>query len=497
MENEDKAKETTESTINKPAEAIINAELGKKGTNWTKLGIIFAVIAVILAIILVFLFLRTPAKTKTLNITYSIELENGSIIDSGTNEFAEGEIGSGLGFVSNQLDKELKDISIGETKTITLEAKDAYGEYDKTKAFNYERVKKENRTIEINRTNWLTIDYFKSLFNEEPQLNKVYNPEGAVWPYKVVDKNETHVKISSEPTLETKIPYGPFNYKVIKIDESKIVLKLEGNSTIIPTDYGNIEITFTENEVITTLTPEIGQEVQLEDFPSAKVTGMNSTHLFLDANAPYAGNKIIVKITLNNIRKTKPVTTAAIIPNAPTLQVFIMSYCPYGLQALKGLLPVWEKFQGKANIELRFVSYTMHGQQEEIENKRMICIREEQYSKLIPYLKCFVEAGDSASCLKQATIDEAKLNSCMATRASSYYDKDKELNKKYGVQGSPTFVLDGKEVNIYPRDPQSIANAICNAFIGSKPSVCSEKFSTANPSPGFGGGTSNSGGSCG
>ncbi len=85
----------------------------------------------------------------------------------------------------------------------------------------------------------------------------------------------------------------------------------------------------------------------------------------------------------------------------------------------------------------------------------------------------------------------------MSTKASRYMEEDKELNEKYGIQGSPTYILDGKEANIYPRDPQSIATAICNAFKGNKPGVCSESFSTENPSPGFGSGSSSSAGSCG
>ena len=71
---------------------------------------------------------------------------------------------------------------------------------------------------------------------------------------------------------------------------------------------------------------------------------------------------------------------------------------------------------------------------------------------------------------------------------------DKALNEEFGVQGSPTVIINGQEANVYPRDPQSVANALCNAFT-SKPSECSFKFDTTNPSPGFGGGSASSSGS--
>jgi len=195
-------------------------------------------------------------------------------------------------------------------------------------------------------------------------------------------------------------------------------------------------------------------------------------------------------------------TGSATKNNGPLVQVFIMSHCPYGTQMVKGILPVWEKMGNVANIELRFVSYTMHGAQEDLDNNRIICIREEQNSKLLSYLQCFVSGDGSESsaqnCISQTGLDKAKLESCVASRASGYYDKDKALNTQYNVQGSPTVIINGKEANVYPRDPQSVATAICNAFTGSKPSVCSETFSTTNPDPGFGtsSGSSSSGGSC-
>jgi len=181
--------------------------------------------------------------------------------------------------------------------------------------------------------------------------------------------------------------------------------------------------------------------------------------------------------------------------SGPLMQIFVMSYCPYGLQMIKGMLPVWKLLGDKANFELRFVSYTMHGAKEDEENKRMICIRGEQSSKLISYLECFTNSGDADSCISEANIDENSLNSCMSSKASQYMEEDKALNTQYGVQGSPTVVIEGKVVQIN-RDPESVKQAICSAFT-SPPSECSQKLSTTSPSPGFGSGTSSSGGSCG
>ena len=178
----------------------------------------------------------------------------------------------------------------------------------------------------------------------------------------------------------------------------------------------------------------------------------------------------------------------------PLMQVFIMSHCPYGVQMVKGLLPVWQEFQDKANIELRFVSYIMHGEQEVLDNSRIVCIREEQNEKLLAYLNCYVYGdgteNNSQNCIVQTGINETELNDCLATNVTNYLEVDRQLNIQYDVQGSPTTILCGREVQVYPRDPQNIANILCSAFI-IKPSECSLNFSTENPSPGFGGGGTN------
>ncbi|UZE93938.1 MAG: hypothetical protein IB618_04250 [Candidatus Pacearchaeota archaeon] len=467
--------------------------------NWKRIGIgIFAIVVIILIIVLILILTKTTPTQEMTNISYSIELADGTILDSGTKSFMPGTIASSLGFETDKLDQEIEIMQEGEDKTITLEPSDAFGEYDKELVFEYVRVEEIDRINEINRTDTLTTDEFIEIFKEQPEVDKIYTLQFSQWKYKVLEVTDTKVKLSIETKIGDEIAsLGYFPAEVIGITEDKIKLKLLGVDSIIPTPNGDLYINFTENKITLTLTPEIGQEMELPNFPEAIVTDMNDTHIFLDANPEFAGQKITIKVTLHEkyIEKGSTTGSATKIQGAPTMQVFIMSYCPYGLQMLKGMLPVMEKFQDKANIELRFVSYTMHGQKEEDENYRMICIREEQYSKLIPYLKCYAGSGDYESCLTQIGTDESKLNSCMESKAESYFEEDKTLNDKYDVKGSPTTVIDGQVVEIWPRSPEDIKQKLCEAF-STKPSECSETLSTENPNPGFGWGTSNQGGQC-
>jgi len=197
----------------------------------------------------------------------------------------------------------------------------------------------------------------------------------------------------------------------------------------------------------------------------------------------------------------------------PDVKLFVMSYCPYGLQMEKAFLPVYDLLKEKANMEIYFVDYIMHGKQEIDENLRQYCIQKEQKEKYPAYLNCFLKAGEFEKCLNEIGIDQSKMNSCIAETDKNYKitelynDKNtwlsgsypqfnvyKELNDKYGVQGSPTLVINDKVINA-DRTPQGLKEVICQSF-NNPPQECSKELSKTVFSPGFGfqEGSNNSGG---
>ncbi len=201
----------------------------------------------------------------------------------------------------------------------------------------------------------------------------------------------------------------------------------------------------------------------------------------------------------------------------PELEVFVMSHCPYGTQVEKGLLPVLKLLKDKISFKLRFVYYAMHGDVEVNEELRQYCIQKEQEDKLLDYLECFLNDGNSESCLTSTKIDLAKLESCVASADKEFevsknlndqsswlsgrfplVNIDKALNEKYGIRGSPSLVINGKKLNS-GRDSASLLAAICCAF-DEKPPECEEALSTVAPSPGFGfktGGSASASAGCG
>ncbi len=189
----------------------------------------------------------------------------------------------------------------------------------------------------------------------------------------------------------------------------------------------------------------------------------------------------------------------------PVVELFVMSYCPYGLQAEKALLPVIELLGDKADISVKFVNYAMHGEKEIQENLRQYCIQNEQNEKYFDYLKCFVDSGEYEQCLLDASIDADALDACMNQTDSQYgisgnypafpvYDQD---NLKYGVRGSPTLIINGQEIKNIVRSPEAFKEAVCSAFT-TQPEECKTSLSSDSMPPNFGySGAGSNGGSCG
>ena len=207
-------------------------------------------------------------------------------------------------------------------------------------------------------------------------------------------------------------------------------------------------------------------------------------------------------------KQVTPVTEVQTKSDKPKVELFVMSYCPYGTQMERGYLPALEALGDTVDAKLKFVDYAMHGEKEVDENLRQYCIQENEPTKLNDYLNCFLgttkgSATESQNCLVQAQINQTLLAQCIATTDDKYkvtelvkdkssymsgqfpqFNIDKDDNEKYGVQGSPTLVINGEVVQS-GRDSESVLKAICSAF-NEQPEACTKELSNVTPSPGFG-----------
>ncbi len=222
--------------------------------------------------------------------------------------------------------------------------------------------------------------------------------------------------------------------------------------------------------------------------------------LGMSLSARASDNKASTPVVTDGEVATAPVVAKS---DKPKVELFVMSYCPYGLQMEKAYLPAWELLKNKADISVKFVNYAMHGKKEIDENTRQYCIGQNSSDKLIAYLKCFVAEDNFSKCLTAVGLTDSKLAGCAAATDKQYkltemfndkstwlsgrypvYGVDSVLNEKYGVQGSPTLVINGSQAEV-GRTPEAVKQAICAAF-NNPPAECQKTLSNSGYSAGFG-----------
>ena len=208
----------------------------------------------------------------------------------------------------------------------------------------------------------------------------------------------------------------------------------------------------------------------------------------------------------------QPAPTNVPKTDKPKVELFVMAYCPYGTQSEKGILPAVRALGDKVDFTIKFVDYSMHESfvPEVEENLRQYCIEKNQPAVYQKYLACFLNASDpqgrnanTTQCQQKTGVDVVAMNKCYSDTDTQYsitktmadkstwlsgqfpqFNIQKDLNTQYGVQGSPTLVINGVQASS-GRDSQSYLTAICNAF-NNKPSECSTQLSSTTPGPGFG-----------
>ncbi len=233
-----------------------------------------------------------------------------------------------------------------------------------------------------------------------------------------------------------------------------------------------------------------------------------------------------IKVVESNETETKPTEekkTSFDAPDAetPTVKLFVMAFCPFGLQAEKAMIPVYNLLKDKANFELHYVIYSnygneclangtycsMHGGAELDEDIRQLCIAELYgKDKLWEYLDQFDHEctyDNKETCWETAAenvgLNTTLIENCLQeekdAQGETRIKREKEVGDQYGVRGSPTLFINDQEYS-GARSPEAFKQAVCSGFTN-PPEECNQTLSEEATSPGFGGGTSsNSGGQC-
>jgi glutaredoxin len=183
------------------------------------------------------------------------------------------------------------------------------------------------------------------------------------------------------------------------------------------------------------------------------------------------------------------------------VQLFVMSFCPYGNQAEELMMPVVDLLKDKADIKLHYVIYenyqgggtdycmssgkycSMHGIQEVHQDVRELCVQKYQGDKFWNFVKqinasCTAQNVDTCweGVASKTGIDVNKIKTCQANEATTLLKSEVELNTKYGISGSPQLIINDIEFN-GNRSAEAFKTAICSGF-NTAPSECSTSLGT-------------------
>ncbi|MCC6522177.1 MAG: DsbA family protein [Polyangiaceae bacterium] len=180
----------------------------------------------------------------------------------------------------------------------------------------------------------------------------------------------------------------------------------------------------------------------------------------------------------------KASSDAARAVDAPTLELYVMSQCPYGVEAEAAVIAARKQLGGNLNVKLAFIGdgeagalESMHGPNEVKGDLAQICAAKVAPDRFLDLVACQNEnpravAENWRECATQAGIDAGRVASCVEgdegqqLLAASFAEA-----RTRGVQGSPTMFLDGKPYE-GGRKPRDLVRATCDAWKGQKPAQC-------------------------
>jgi hypothetical protein len=178
-------------------------------------------------------------------------------------------------------------------------------------------------------------------------------------------------------------------------------------------------------------------------------------------------------------------TTAAAAPGAPTLELFVMSQCPYGVQVVDAAAAAKKQLGSAMDVKIQYIGdgtagslTSMHGPDEVKGNLAQVCAIKQAPDRALGMITCQNKnmrevASNWRDCAKEVGIDVDTLARCVdgdegqKLLAASYDEA-----KKRGASGSPTMFLAGKPYE-GGRKPRDFVRAVCGAVDGKKPAECS------------------------
>lgn len=187
----------------------------------------------------------------------------------------------------------------------------------------------------------------------------------------------------------------------------------------------------------------------------------------------------------------------------PAVDLYVMSFCPYGNKSEDTLKPAYNLLKNKVDFNFHYIVTvdgnnitSLHGQKEVDQDEREACVLKnygkDSWINFVTYVndKC----GSDGSCweagAKSLGINTDKILNCLSIDGLALMKANADASNAAGASGSPTLIINGQNSQAVYKygDSESYKKAICDAF-NTAPTECSQALSSQT--------STTQGGSCG
>jgi glutaredoxin len=244
------------------------------------------------------------------------------------------------------------------------------------------------------------------------------------------------------------------------------------------------------------VTVKIGEGAQAQEIQS---------YLTLDGKKFFPSAPMDIEETKAQIAEAKEKENAPEeIPTSakPTVDLYVMSFCPYGNKAEDTIQPVYELLKDKVDFNFHYIVSSsgdtinsLHGQPEVVQNEREACVLKyfgkDKWMGFVTYVN--TNCGSDGACweagIGSVGLSSTKIAACVKAEGVALMKAEEKKSSEAGASGSPTMLVNGvstKSVYKYS-DSEAYKQTICSAF-ETVPAECEKTLDSAT--------TTAEGGSC-
>jgi hypothetical protein len=199
------------------------------------------------------------------------------------------------------------------------------------------------------------------------------------------------------------------------------------------------------------------------------------------------GNAFDLNKPLEKPKPPEPVKTEVVKSDKPVVDLYVMSFCPYGNKAEDTMLPVYNLLKEEVEFNINFIVNTsgdsvssLHGNPEVVQNEREACVlKNYDLNKMLNFMVYVNDnCGSNGSCwengAKALGIDTKKITDCVASDGLALMKASEAASNEANASGSPTMLINGvPSTAVYAYgNSEAYKAAICAAF-NNAPADCS------------------------